>query len=1209
MGKSGSGTSFYQRWRRLIQAGGIATVGGLVGLLTVLIGTVSMTFLEVLVSTTVTIYGFLLIGVIFIYEQQRRSWPVIWMIDDVERKALRWGLSVGVGTGAAGLIFGITLLAVGRTQERQLWQALNGSSEAANEFTAILTSLSWLVAPLLFSSIAALGYAVRRILVLLAPGSIADRVLGVARRAAQENRDEDVRMWVEMLQRLTVEHLISRNIDDFETYVRSLSALAASPPGLVSSRRGGALLAELAVDSLITVCDRAGVERNPRALAIGAAISIVTESDAMGDVSLASREALAERVASMLDAVLSTERPSATLVRLLLQLGLVLSSSPSNRSGLLVDTLRRAIAINNPADVWHAVSRVLAEEVAGESSTLDALEVAQAVQTLSMQPAAVEAAVRSRLGASDQRSQAQRITDLFDDLGIGPTSSRALKSEKLPKPIVEATLGAFAWMLAEAPGHESLDPQVRRCLAHEFALLWMDMKADLQDENQLPEALHAIVARLSPRDWLYVRFVTGVERNRKPGKRGARSGVPTFTPRNFCRNHSPEKDAVHAAVCMVIDTYPDPEETSIAVRLVRGMLYSDDLKGMMALPTFVWIRKAVEKLSTAGRDARIEAFASPGCFVDISERATEPLFFNRGLADCQEICLGEIDVALQKLAGSILPSRQGNRLAPDLQRLIESLTIVTFALAVSLDDADGLTMVGRLAEALPEFATPFSRQGNGMTSNEMKRLANDAMWLTNIVMDLPIRVAPRRAGVRGVLNDAAIGFGGLRGSTYVILPDGSRALRLRDVWKLAALRSALHGIRDLSLAQSEADSSAEFIEVASELDEAVQLGGRMEVDGRRAPDRIDEILAEAVVSLRHHFLWYWLKATERLDWNGLGAVAWAEATDRLSASDKDLEPTGVIGLMEQMLNNLDEDRMPTAARLFLARILGDDLPDLNHIDNRAIPPERVIKVILNALMTVVHERVYDKDVHVRAMRACIDWASRTKHHAFVQQLARRLAGRSEHSPLLIALQRTVEEMPHLRLWRWNEWRELTTLDVRKVSIRHNQQRELLRLGVDTVVSATVISVEENYAFVQPHGQSVAHILPNSEASWTFIPDLRQVLNVDDSITLQVVRSSRTDDAALNAESELVLSRKPLVENVRPAVRAAYHAGTRQAAKFLGRGAANGVASVLLTDFEGWVVARLIGVNPDSLPREGSDMRVVLDRVTEFGDRQRITARV
>lgn len=1182
-----------RRWRRTIEVGVIAVLGAMVGLATVLLGDVTAEFLETLVTTTVTIYGFLIIGLIFIYEQQRRSWPVMFSIRDPERAALRSGLWIGITTGATSLILGVTLIAVGGSDERTPWKQLGLQESDADRLIAILDAVAWIVAPLAVTSIVVLIHAGRTVLVLLSPRSISDRVVQAARRAARSASDDEVSKWVDTLQLLTIEHLVSRNMEQYQEHVRSLGMLAEplSPSG--DARRDG-MLAWFAIDRLITVADRASAERDPRIAALTCALDVVVRPGVLVSVSPSRRVALAERVAPMLDEVLSTTRPSATVSALLLRLGLILHPTEADRAGLLVDALRASLPITNPADVWSAISGVFLEEATGGRSGMQPIELAEAVNAMSSAPLTDDDVVRPRMGAADRRSQAERVIDLFNALGIGSADSDV----HVPAAKGVALLGAYTWILADASGHATIDAETRRALLHRFARRWREQKADLKQE--LPEPLHFLITRLVPTDWLYVRFMAGIIANLEAGRTGPGSTV--VQARNFLEEVTPTVDEVGSAVRMVLLTFSDPGMARAAVEFVRGMLWRDGLAGMMALPTFLLIRSAVEALFLAIRtDSDLSAFQSSEMFIDISEKATAPQYFNRGLADCRDLCYEEVRAALNVLTGqlpTVTHEPIGGERLRQARGLFRALGIATFGLAVAIDDADGLVLVGRFVEAVPWFAQRSEQGDHEWTRPQLLRLANDAIWLTNIIMDQPIRIAPKKAGIRRDDVDDADTSSALKGHTYVRLPDGTQALRLRDVWRLAALRIVLHDICALIAARAELDGDRDLSALALELQDAVSLGAGPASEERIDPDRIEELLAEAVVSVRRYHHWHWSEVIRRLDWDRLGPAVWAAAIERLQVADGDpIEPTGVMGLMVQLTNRLDADRMPNEARMFVAEVLQRDLPELGSIDgDELFPTARVCGIIVKALIIVTHEQVYDKRVHDGALLECLEWAGRTGQHAFAWQLVQHLRRRSEHNPLLLALRRAMETSPHLGLWRWPQWRRLKTLDLRQVGQRLAQV-ELGRLGVGARVKADVEKVEEKYAIVRFSG--VAGILPVSEAGWTNIPDLRMVLASGDEIELEVVPSRPRNGVDPSDDPGLVLSRKPVVGNARPAVRAAMKKRSRQDACFLGRHP-DGRALVRLTAFEGWVVAGLDDVASDVMPAVGSLMRVIITACDNWG---------
>jgi len=1196
------------RWGSLVAVGAVTLLGAALGFVTILLGSVTTAFVEVLVSTTVTIYGFLIIGLIFVYEQQRRSWPVMWNVRDSERVALRVSFVIGLVTGVSGLVLGVSLLALDPGGNTTLWARIGLDASAAVPLLSTLRRLDWLVAPLSVTSVVVLIHAVRRVLILLSPRSMSERVVQAARRAARavpfgtsgmaddDERVQETREWVDALQRLTVEHLVSRDIEQYEAHVRSLGELAQPWTDGGRSLAEG-FLTSIAVERLITVADRAGGERDPKIYALDRAIRILTHQSAVERIGPRQRIEHAERVALLLDDALAAARPSATVSASLLRLGLVLYPTQADRAEFIAGTLRDALPIRRPADVWSAVSRVLSEEIAAGRNGLGPLEVAAAVSALAVEAIAPDRS-RSASGVdSDGRSHAERVLDLFESLGVEPASMH----KGVAQPRLRAVMEAYAWILTEAEGSADLDKSQRHVLLHRFALLWRATKADIRQELQ-PD-LRDIIERFSPTDWTFIRFVAGIEEMRAKKRPSA-----VLNSRNFRRDEQIGPEEVRDATQMVLDTYRDQLDPRWSVEAMRGMLARDRRYGMMALPTFVLLRDAVESFVVALRtDGDLEPYRATAAFIDIGPAATEAKYFNRGLEDCKWVCFAETHAALNVLTGqlpTVLSDSRGDPRLRQARGLFRALGLSVFALAVSINDALGLFTIGRFVEAVPSFASlPRSEEDAGeWTQHQLLRLTNDALWVTNIVMDMPILIAPRKAGVRRDASADRADEEGISSDAYVLLPDGSRALRMRDVWRLAALRKVLLDIDALVAHVAEVRRYSSLAALRRELEGAVLLGGNPgnpgDVESLASPDHLERILAEAIVSMRRHHYWSWTSAVARLDWRGLGPAVWAEAAARLGTVKGDsLEPSGVMGLVAQMVMKLDGERMPNEARIFLAEMLQHDLPHLGRVDAEApFNHERVGSFLAKALEIVTHRRVYDKDLHAGAVATCVAWADRTRHRGFARVLSRQLTGRTERNPLLIALQHALVTNPGLSCW---DWRELQPAPNWRQSVRRAKtQSALARLGVGARVDGTAKDVRETRALVDIGGATAE--LPASELGWMFIPDLRLLLRPDQGIDLLVTRARTRQSRGGRDDPELILSRKALTPDPRPALRAAIDARTRQDAVYLGLEQRTKRAFVQLIGFEDLVVAVLVGATFAALPKVGSAMRVLVRSMEQDG---------
>ncbi len=1197
-----------RRWRSLIAVGAVTLLGSVLGFATILLGRVTPTFLEVLVSTTVTIYGFLIIGLIFVYEQQRRSWPVMWNVRDPERIALRASFAIGLLTGVGGLVLGVSLLAIYPAGTTSLWVRIGLDASVAAPLLSTLKRLDWLVAPLSVTSVVVLIHAVRRVLVLLSPRSMSERVVQAARRAARavqfgtagvtddDERVQKTREWVDALQRLTVEHLVSRNMEQYEAHVRSLGDLARPWTDAGRSPAEG-FLTSIAVDRLITVADRAGGDRDPKIHALECVLQIFAQQSAIERISPVERIKHAERVALLLDDALAAVRPSATVSALLLRLGLVLYPTQSDRAEFIANTLRSALPIQRPADVWSAITRVLSEEITVRRNGFEPLEVAAAVNALNQEGIRPGKSRTTSGVASDGRSHAERVLDLFESLGVESASMQEGVSQLRLREVIKS----YAWILTKAEGSAALDREQRRALLHRFALLWRATKADIQQELQ-PD-LDDIIGRFSPTDWTFIRFVAGIEEMRTKNRPSA-----VLHSRNFRREEPIGPEEVRDAVQMVLDTYRDRLEPRASVQAMRGMLARDRRHGMMAIPTFVLLRDAVESFLVALRtDGDLEPYRATAAFIDIGPDATEAKYFDRGLDECKSVCIAEIHETLNVLTGQLPTAVPDSLRDPRLRQargLFRALGLAVFALAVSINDALGLFIIGRFAESIPWFAS-LSRSDeevNTWTQHQLLRLTNDALWVTTIVMDMPIRIAPKKAGVRRDVSAEGFVEEGVPSEAYVRLPDGSTALRMRDVWRLAALRKVLQDIDELVGHIAEARRSSDLAALHGELKDAVLMGGDPGgTEGEATPDHLEQLLAEAIVSMRRHPYRSWTSAVDRLEWKGLGPVVWAESAKRLgTAKDDLLEPSGVMGLIAQMVMKLDGERMPNEARIFLAEMLQHDLPQIGRIDlERPLTYDRLGTSLAKALEIVTHRRVYDKNLQAGAVTACMIWADRMRHRGFTKVLSLQLTGRTERNPILIALHHALVTHPDLACW---DWKELDPAPNWRQTVRRAQtQSALARLGVGTKIEGTTKDVLEKYAFVRIGGDTA--VLPASEAGWMFVPDLRLLLQRNQRIDLLVTTTRTRQSPGGRDEPELVVSRKALTPDPRPALKAAIDARTRQDGVYLGLQQGTKKAFVQLIGFEDLVVAVLVGVTFATLPKVGSAMRVLVRSV----DGGRVTA--
>jgi hypothetical protein len=492
---------------------------------------------------------------------------------------------------------------------------------------------------------------------------------------------------------------------------------------------------------------------------------------------------------------------------------------------------------------------------------------------------------------------------------------------------------------------------------------------------------------------------------------------------------------------------------------------------------------------------------------------------------------------------------------------------------------------------------------DGWAQDALLRLVNDALWVSTVVVDMPILIAPRRAGVR---SDVSVDDGSeesLPGEAYVTLPDGLRALRMRDAWRLAALRKVLHDIKALVSHFAALPHMKGLAELHDELDDAVLLGGKTGTeDDEAVPDHLERLLAEAIVSMRRHSYRSWAKAVETLDWNSLGPAVWAEAKERLvTVSGDALEPSGVLGLIVEMVSNLDGERMPNEARICLAETLKHDLSQIGRVGSE--PPlvqQKVGNSLAGALEIVTHRRVYDKRLQAEAVTACVVWMDREQHRAFAKTLSRQLAGRTEQNPLLIALHHALVTHPKLSCW---DWKELDpTKNWRNIVRRAQTQSILARLGVGTRVEGQMREIHETFAFVQVDGGTA--VLYPSHALWTFVPDLRLLLQRGQPIELVVATQRNLRSSGWEGETELVLSRKALTTDPRPALQAAIKTQTRHDAIFLGQQSGSSEAYVVFTGFAEPVIARLGQAKSATMPEVGSAMRLLVSSVLGNG---RVTA--
>lgn len=736
-------------------------LGGLVGAATLVqigadspsgfaLSSASETYLEALIGLLITFVGFVIIAVVFVYEQQRRAWRIAFRILDLERKVVVRGAALSVGC----VVIAIWSALVALGQDR------DGSLLLQQTWPTLIAAVSGFGGTA--GAVATVVMGVR----LLSSRQLAARILSAPERISTRDASEEPVRPSDLLMELALaEHRVEDD-EEFRSRIGSLrhyGEAAVSPADaldavralldvaiLVHGRRGRVMAAVLAAQKVL--------ESNI-ALKAPDGHSADVGRDAWAEEDRTEHDKLLRKALALLDLNLSHGQPSGSLLRETIELGRRIDPSSRRIQELVTRAIEGTLFRVNPSDLWENVVPALLKPAFGAIERDLAAERALVIAlTHAIDPSApelVSAGPGTRLAAERTLELLPQLSVLADDppavldpaevqqfyvrvllclrmadgsAGDVPVKGSILIARKLASRARH--LPNYEWSIPLPAGYRS-------------SLIMLSAIHRVLDDPGASASMEQ-TGKLKPSLWSHTR----------------NAGVLLVE----------DPSVMIDVVEFVLDQFPDIVNKRRAAIVVRLMLWANEpLRGISALSSFVVLKAMASHLHRGLRSgAPVEDLGTLDMYFNSTSQPAAG-FFSPGLAKCSEraVVLLEATNSIAKATNSIakevayrapneaLTSSDGRPDAEpgDEANGAKTSSFVVFgrfalllaaALAVHLDDYDGIAAFGRLAATMEGMPI---ESPSGMPATSVGQMLADGFALATLIHDF---VKPRTGK-----NDAA----------------------------------------------------------------------------------------------------------------------------------------------------------------------------------------------------------------------------------------------------------------------------------------------------------------------------------------------------------------------------------------------------------------------------------------------------------------------
>lgn len=287
-----------------------------------------------LIALLVTLLGFLLIAIVFVYEQQRQAWRLSFRIRDGRRAIVLSG-------AATTILLALVAAGLGLAQ-------LSGAAPAGGRLGALLVAAA---ASTAFAAIVAGPVCLVLVVRMLTSASLAERIIANPDAlVGTAGGSVEPASAAEELMRLA---LSDQRADEFNEYRQRVEALVR----LGSMPRHTLAAAEQLLDLAGLIGGHA--RRDYVKVALDAVQKLLTPKWRGSDEAMR----LLRKVASTLRHELSTERPSARLVRAELELVYAIGGTYNVAGPVLHEALLSCAGRSEPADIWEVLCDIVIEGV------------------------------------------------------------------------------------------------------------------------------------------------------------------------------------------------------------------------------------------------------------------------------------------------------------------------------------------------------------------------------------------------------------------------------------------------------------------------------------------------------------------------------------------------------------------------------------------------------------------------------------------------------------------------------------------------------------------------------------------------------------------------------------------------------------------------------------------------------------------------------
>lgn len=691
----------------------------------------SETYLNALIGLLITFVGFVIIAVVFVYEQQRRAWRIAFRIRDQERRVVVRGAALSIGLVVVAIWAGLVALRQdpgGLLLLEQMWPTLI-AAVAGFSGTA--------------GSVATVIMGVR----LLSSRQLAARILSAPERISARDESEEPVHPAEHLMELALAEHRAEDDEEFRSRIGSLRRYGEAAESranafgtvralldvaiLVHERRGRAMTAVLAAQRVL---ESNVALRDPDGARAGIARDGQEEQDAT------ERDKLLRKALALLDQNLSHNQPSGSLLRETIELGRRIHPDSRRSQELVTRAVESTLFRVNPNDLWENVVPALLRPPFG---LLGQDHEAERALVIALTHATDPGVREVSSSAPGTRLAATRILELLPQLSVLADGAPDVLDHVAVQQFYVGALLCLRWAdpsAADVPVRDSI--MIVRDMAYRAR-----HSPNYNWSAPLPAGYRSSLIMLSEIQRVLDDRRTSLYAERTGRLPQASWGKVQSAGMLLTDDPSVMIDVVE----FVLDQYPDIVEKRRALIVIRLLLGANKaLRGISALGNFVVLKAMASYLHRGLKNG--EPLGDLGTLDMYFNPTSQPTagFFSSGLVDCSEraVVLLEATNSLAKeiarrAADGLLTNSDGrpDEKGGEESTVMEMESFVVFgrfalllaaALAVHLDDYDGIAAFGRFGATMAEM--PIDAP-SGASAASVGQMLLDSLALATLVYD------------------------------------------------------------------------------------------------------------------------------------------------------------------------------------------------------------------------------------------------------------------------------------------------------------------------------------------------------------------------------------------------------------------------------------------------------------------------------------------